>query len=532
MPKLHIDNHEVQVPEGATILDAATMLGIRIPTLCFAHKHAPEASCMVCAVRVDTVPARLVPACATRALDGMQVESDTPEIRDARKLALELLLSEHVGDCIAPCESVCPAHLNIPLMLRQIKSGHYQHAIATIKQHIALPATLGRICAAPCEKACRRGILKTGDNRSPEKPVSICRLKRFAADIDLAAAQPYLLECKVLSGCKVAIIGAGPTGLAAAQRLAVHGHRCTVFDKHAKPGGALRSVATHILPADVLDAEISLIARLAVNFQLNCVVGVDIAFPTLVAEYDAVLLATGSAADISKIQAQAIALDSRAIVIDKATGTTNIDGVFAAAGSTAAAKSAVAALAAGNAAADAINRYLCGQPQTTLLRPFSVHIGKLSATEAEAFLAQASRASRIEPTHPTAGYTAEAAAAESARCVHCDCRKRHACKLREHAQNFGVQRNKYNSSRRAVQFDHTHPDLVHEPGKCIACGVCIRIAAESREKPGLAFVGRGFDVKVAVPLGGQLVDALHIATARECAKACPTGALALAADRI
>jgi len=93
-------------------------------------------------------PRRLLPACGTPARDGMQVENDCEEVRDARRSALELLLGDHVGDCVGPCRMACPAHMDIPLMIRQIEAGQLKDAIATVKRDIALPAVLGRICPA------------------------------------------------------------------------------------------------------------------------------------------------------------------------------------------------------------------------------------------------------------------------------------------------------------------------------------------------------------------------------------------------
>ncbi|MFH1747985.1 MAG: 2Fe-2S iron-sulfur cluster-binding protein, partial [Planctomycetota bacterium] len=119
MPRVTIDNREVEVPAGSTVLDAAEQLGIEIPTLCYLKGYAPNTTCMVCVVkREDT--GRFVPACATRVEDGMRVSSATDEVRQARRTALELLLSDHVGDCRAPCQYACPFNTDIPSMLRQL----------------------------------------------------------------------------------------------------------------------------------------------------------------------------------------------------------------------------------------------------------------------------------------------------------------------------------------------------------------------------------------------------------------------------
>ncbi|MCK4628127.1 MAG: (2Fe-2S)-binding protein, partial [Sedimentisphaerales bacterium] len=97
MLRLTIDNQTVEVPPGSTILDAARKLGIDIPALCFRNGCEPSTSCLVCVVRINHQE-RLVPSCATLAEDGMRVQSETDDIHQARRTALELLLSDHLGD--------------------------------------------------------------------------------------------------------------------------------------------------------------------------------------------------------------------------------------------------------------------------------------------------------------------------------------------------------------------------------------------------------------------------------------------------
>ena len=143
MPQITIDGREVQVDAGATILDAAEKLGIKIPTMCHLRGHEATTSCMVCVVKVEGA-ASFVPACGTPVRDGMQVHSESDDVREARRSALELLLSDHVGDCMGPCQVGCAAHMDIPLMIRQIASGQMTEAIATVKRDIALPAVLGQ----------------------------------------------------------------------------------------------------------------------------------------------------------------------------------------------------------------------------------------------------------------------------------------------------------------------------------------------------------------------------------------------------
>ncbi|MDZ7371301.1 MAG: 2Fe-2S iron-sulfur cluster-binding protein, partial [candidate division KSB1 bacterium] len=174
--QLTINGRMVSVPPGTSVFTAAEAAGFAIPALCRLEGFPPNTSCMVCMVEERT-SGKLLPSCSAPAENGMVIETDNERVRDFRRSALELLLSEHVGDCTAPCQRSCPAQMNIPLMIRQIQNRDWRAAIATVKAEIALPAVLGRICPAPCENACTRRI-KDG-------AVSICLLKRIVADLDL-----------------------------------------------------------------------------------------------------------------------------------------------------------------------------------------------------------------------------------------------------------------------------------------------------------------------------------------------------------
>ena len=100
-----LDGQEVALQPGQTVLDAARQIGIDIPTLCHLEQCGPLTSCLVCLVKIN---GKLVPSCATKAVSGMVVESETEEVHEARRTALELLFSDHVGDCLSPCQRLCP----------------------------------------------------------------------------------------------------------------------------------------------------------------------------------------------------------------------------------------------------------------------------------------------------------------------------------------------------------------------------------------------------------------------------------------
>ncbi|MFC1781273.1 hypothetical protein ACFLZ8_03320, partial [Planctomycetota bacterium] len=142
--------------------------------------------------------------------------------------------------------------------------------------------------------------------------------------------------------------------------------------------------------------------------------------------------------------------------------------------------------------------------------------------------------SRKNPSGRYGSLTDEQAKEEASRCLHCDCRKPQSCKLRKYAQSYEAQSTRYKTSGhntsgkdRAFIQSSEHPDIVFEPGKCIDCGLCIQIVSRAGEKIGLTFTNRGFDVRVAVPFGRSLTEAIRDTnTAAKCVKACPTGALA------
>jgi NADPH-dependent glutamate synthase beta subunit-like oxidoreductase len=516
MPKLTIDNREVEVPNGATVLDAAGKLGIEIPTMCFMKGSQPSTSCMVCVVKVEG-KAVLLPACGTLVQDGMRVESDCQEVHQARKTALELLLSDHVGDCLGPCHTICPAQMNIPLMISQIAAGKLRDAIGTVKKDIALPAVLGRICPKPCERGCRRAAI--------DEAVSICLLKRYVADVDLESAKPYSPACKPVQKKRVAIIGAGPAGLAAAYYLQQGGFRCTIFDDHEQPGGMLRyGVSEENLPRDVLDKEIAQIEKLGLIFKGKTRIDDSASLEKLRKDFDAVFIAFG-AMDAEDVETMGLKTSSNGVAIDGKTYQTNLPGVFAGGDAVRKRKLTVRAVADGKEAAESIGQYFSGGEVTGPAKPFNTRIGKIEDGEKERFAACASKDSRVTVSQKGEGFADEQARKEAARCLHCDCRKADSCKLRQYAQEYGAKPTRYKSERRLFVQQAQHPKIVYESGKCIDCGLCVQIAAKAGEELGLTFIGRGFDVRVAVPFERSIADGLK-QSAAECVAACPTGALA------
>ncbi|MFC1707868.1 2Fe-2S iron-sulfur cluster-binding protein, partial [Planctomycetota bacterium] len=431
MPRVAIDNREVTVPAGATVLLAARQLGIPIPTLCHREGHEPLNSCMVCLIKAND---RLLPACATVVRDGMKVESETEEILTLRRGAIELLLSDHRGECLPPCQRACPAGVNLPLLLHHLAAGEPQQAITELKRFVALPATLSRLCAAHCQKACRLNLV--------DSPVMLCDLARYAADTDVEASEPGTPPLQTDSGKRVAIFGGGPAGLSAAYYLRQAGHGCVLFESRRQPGGVLREAArAGRLPPELLDREISLITRLGLDVRLGATVGQSVPVDELRESFDALLVATGklssaSGADVAK--ALKLDLAKRGIRVDPATLTTSSPGVFAAGDAARPSAIVARAMAGGRRAARSIDLYLRGRELVADISPFSLHMGKLDPDELNRLVAAGGGLTdhdrRAAPEAGRMILTETEAKAEARRCIDCGCLEAATCKLRAHAQ--------------------------------------------------------------------------------------------------
>jgi formate dehydrogenase major subunit len=284
--QIKIDGRDVDVAAGETILQAARRAGIAIPTLCHVEGFAPSASCFICAVQIEGRP-NLWPSCAMPAAPGMVVTTHSAEVREARKTALELLVSDHAGDCVGPCQTGCPARLRIPEFIAQIAADRPAEAAAIVHDDLTLPAALGRVCPRLCEQRCRRC--------QAEAALSIRNLHRFAADQHRQTRGLYQPPQAPPSGKRVAIVGAGPAGLTAADHLLRRGHAVVLFDAHPRPGGMLRyGIPAFRLPHEVLDAEIEAIRARGAEFRLGRRLGRDFTLEDLRREFDAVLLAVGA----------------------------------------------------------------------------------------------------------------------------------------------------------------------------------------------------------------------------------------------
>ncbi|MFH1123779.1 MAG: FAD-dependent oxidoreductase, partial [Pseudomonadota bacterium] len=237
---------------GFTVQEGRVVVGSKGPTL-------SESGCQFCGYCVEI--------CPTGALSDKEVRAGKRE------------------DYLVPCRNHCPAGIDVPGYMRFVREGEPEEALRVIYEKVPLPAVLGRVCFHPCETACRRGSL--------DEPVAICALKRIAADVGTQVYPRPAVGKK--DGKKVAVIGSGPAGLAAAYYLAAKGHEVTVIERLPVAGGMLSvGIPEYRLPRDILAAEIKAIEGLGVQIKTGLTLGQDVTVEGLKNDgFQALFVATG-----------------------------------------------------------------------------------------------------------------------------------------------------------------------------------------------------------------------------------------------
>ncbi len=187
----------------------------------------------------------------------------------------------------SPCKAHCPTHISVQGYIALIAEGKFKEALKLIKQDNPFPIVCGRVCNHPCETACMRGKV--------DDPIDIMHLKQFVADLDLNSDTRYIPEKKESKGKKVAVVGAGPSGLTCAYYLAIEGYDVDVFEALPVAGGWMAvGIPEYRLPKKVLNAEIKVIEDLGVKIHLNKRIGKDISFDKLKSDYSAVFIGCGT----------------------------------------------------------------------------------------------------------------------------------------------------------------------------------------------------------------------------------------------
>ena len=184
----------------------------------------------------------------------------------------------------SPCQHTCPIEMDIPSYIALIRANRFEDAYKVLLQTNPFPSVCGRVCDHKCQTKCRRG--------NTDEPLAIKFLKRFITD---NAPRPKIEPVMVSRKEKIAVIGAGPTGLTAARDLALRGYKVTVLEELPTPGGMLAwGIPSYRLPRDILDKEIDDTRALGVEIRLNTRVGRDITMDKLEKEFDYIYLGTGA----------------------------------------------------------------------------------------------------------------------------------------------------------------------------------------------------------------------------------------------
>ncbi|ELQ2463159.1 formate dehydrogenase subunit alpha [Vibrio vulnificus] len=285
MIQIVIDGKYRIVEAGQTVLQAAKVCGVEIPSLCGMNRSGEKIPCDLCVVEVESGGPRR--ACELEVYNGLTVKTQSEALSAHRKQALNRIMSDHYADCEAPCKTACPAGVDIQSYLYHIAQNDHQKAIEVIKRTLPMPLSIGRVCPAFCESECRRSLV--------DDAIAIRQLKRHAADADLAAQEAYTPEKKADKNKRIAIVGSGPGGLTAGYYLTNEGYQVDVFEAMPQAGGWLRyGIPEYRLPKRILDKEIELMCRNGMAIHTDKKLGRDISLSQLSQDYDAVCLAVGA----------------------------------------------------------------------------------------------------------------------------------------------------------------------------------------------------------------------------------------------
>lgn len=373
------------------------------------------------------------------------------------------------------CNAACPVHVDVRAMTALLRQGDFKAAHALFARTIPFPAIIGRICDHPCENACKRS--EAGD------PIRIHQLERACVDVAGASgfiAAPFRVN-KQLARKRIAVVGAGLSGLCVAAELAIKGHRVVVFEAQPQAFARLRNDAR--LTAEAIDGDLARFGATGVELRLGAAIDLA-ALNTLADEFDAVYLGVGGAAQPALDGVLALGADAR-IAIDPLTFATSHPKVFAGGSQRQSAAdfltnlptrtqrySAIASLHDGRYAALSIDRLLQGAslsasrdnqgPQPTRLYVNTARFAPQPAVRA----ADAQR-----------GYSPAEARDEAARCFPCHCLE--CVKVCPFLEHFGAYPKRY------VREIYNNETIIMGPRKtnrlidsCTLCGLCAEVCPE------------------------------------------------------
>jgi predicted molibdopterin-dependent oxidoreductase YjgC len=253
--KLNNKPIKIETSNYPSLIEIARKEGYAIPSLCYGGEAKHKSSCMVCAVK-NQVTGQIIPSCTTFPAEGMEIETESEDIKQIRILSLELLLADHRADCEAPCKMACPGGLDIAMMNRLYDAGKEAEALEFLRNNLVIPATLCYICNAPCEKICRRNDI--------DKTVPIREIKKSLVSKTVLEN----ISKPQRNGKKVAVLGSGPAGLSAAYHLSGLGYDTTLFEPQSQ--ALIPYIEAGNVPDEMIRLELDCIRKAGVEMVLSC----------------------------------------------------------------------------------------------------------------------------------------------------------------------------------------------------------------------------------------------------------------------
>lgn len=504
MVNLRIDNKEIGVPDGTSLIEAARQSGVYIPSLCYNSDLPHYSSCMVCIVK-DIKADKFIPSCSALAEQGMEIEATGGDVLKLRREALSMLLSEHRAECEAPCRLVCPAGLNIPVMNRHLAASEIDKSGELAFLDMGLPASTCRLCPRYCENACRRKMI--------DHKIAISALvtnSSFAYNIENFRPGSYKSK-------NIAVVGGGSSGLITAFNLTVDGYNCEIFEKEEFAGGSIiTEFKEKKFPVKLVEDEIKRLLSTGIKINYKVTVNEEYITNRLIKEYDTIILASSQKPAIkgATIADSFLQFEGDTMVLEGKY-------IFAVGGAAKESRQIVRRIGKAKNAAIGISRFLATGDLKSIPKSFNSIIGKIKDNEKSEWLKECPV--KCERYNEPAGIDENIREAEN--CLHCDCRAASDCRFRDlcskmELKNPGIKHTAYPIEKK-INFLNK---VIFEHAKCIKCGLCVRVMDGKTNDPSLCFTGRGFMSIISEPLDYSFNDI----SGKDIDKAidiCPTGAL-------
>ncbi|TYO94598.1 pyridine nucleotide-disulfide oxidoreductase/dicluster-binding protein [Desulfallas thermosapovorans] len=357
------------------------------------------------------------------------------------------------------CVTACPVHMDARGFVAEVKAGNFDRAWQIYRKSVNFAGIVGRICDHPCQAACKR--------QEAGEAIAIGALESACARMNLAPGGKVIQAAK--KDKRVAVVGAGLSGLGAAFDLARKGYGVTVFEATDRLGGRLWEFPAEVLPRRVIEEETAVLHEMGVDFRFNTVVGQAVSLAELCRQFDAVCLATGKIPE----NIPGLPVEQGKLVVDPVSLATGLDGVFAGGSILRGTEySPINSLSEGGRAATSIDRYL-QQVSLTAVRenegPYQTRL--FTSTKGVEPLPA------VVPADPAQGYTREEAIREAGRCLLCQCLECvKVCPYLEHFKGYPKKYVRQISHNLKMKLGNHEANILIN--SCSLCGLCQEVCPQ------------------------------------------------------